>query len=607
MIRPVIDPTLAEWHGRHNGAAFLSPTALSVAPLALTRLAFVGSCHLITWGFHRTNPSGVPVDVINTNNGSPPPPYDPDMNYDFQVVQMPLAGLMGRQFATLGMATAEAHEKLFTLACKRLAFKLDSLLTWNTSHGVLTFVANFLAPQANPLGKLFPRFDMRNPEYFVSRLNEYLESIVTQRKNTYILDLDRIAASLGRRYLQDDLVNATNHNATVAPHTRISGRMEPIAYLRDHFRLSRRDEYPNAVWAELIAMHRVVRQADAVKAVVLDLDDTLWNGVSGDMVDVSPLMIAGWPSGVVEALQYLKQRGILLAIISKNDEGRIREIWDKIFDRRISLTDFAAVRINWRPKAENMADILAGMNILPRSVVFVDDNPVERNAMQSAYPDMRILGRHPYYLRQTLLWASETQVASVTAESSNRTEMIQRQFEREDRRATMSREEFLQSASPNVSISVIDKTEHPRFARAFELINKTNQFNTTGRRWRHEDCERFLGHGGRYYVFDVEDNFAGHYGLVGVVLVSGASIEQWVMSCRVLGLGVEEAVMGTIIGRVRNDTHGDIRGRLLKTELNFPCRDLFSRCGFQEGDTFWTLPDTQVVPVPDHVTVTVAG
>ena len=125
MIRPVIDPTLAEWHGRHNGAAFLSPTSLSVAPLPLTRLAFVGSCHLITWGFHRTNPSGVPVDVINTNNGSPPPPYDPDMNYDFQVVQMPLAGLMGRQFATLGMATAEAHEKLFTLACKRLAARLE--------------------------------------------------------------------------------------------------------------------------------------------------------------------------------------------------------------------------------------------------------------------------------------------------------------------------------------------------------------------------------------------------------------------------------------------------------------------------------------------------
>ena len=341
-------------------------------------------------------------------------------------------------------------------------------------------------------------------------MNEHLESNIIRRKNAYILDLDRISASIGRRYIQDDLVYSTYHNTNLDQGQTVTNRMEPLARMGEHFDLLPRHVYPSMVWAELIAMHRVVCQADAVKAVVLDLDDTLWNGISGDIPDVGPWMRTGWPSGLAEALHYLKRRGILLAIISKNDEGRIRDIWNKIFDRNLSLTDFAAVRINWRPKAENMADILAGMNILPRSVVFVDDNPVERSAMKSAYPDMRILGRHPYYLRQTLLWASETQVASVTAESSNRTAMIQRQFEREDRRASMSREEFLQSASPTVSLSVIDGTEHPQFARALELINKTNQFNTTGRRWRHEDCQRFLGNGGRFHVFDVEDNFAGH-------------------------------------------------------------------------------------------------
>ncbi len=608
MRPPVVDPSLAASYPHHNDDAFLAPTALSVAPVPLTRLAFIGSCHLTIWGFHRANPSGVPVDVINTNNASRPPPYDPNKHYDFQVAQIALVSLItGKQLAIQTSQAAATYEKLFALACRRMEYQLDILLAWNASHGLLTFVANFLTPQANPVGRLFPRFDLRNPEYFISRLNEHLESNIIRRKNAYILDLDRISASIGRRYIQDDLVYSTYHNTNLDQGQTVTNRMEPLARMGEHFDLLPRHVYPSMVWAELIAMHRVVCQADAVKAVVLDLDDTLWNGISGDIPDVGPWMRTGWPSGLAEALHYLKRRGILLAIISKNDEGRIRDIWNKIFDRNLSLTDFAAVRINWRPKAENMADILAGMNILPRSVVFVDDNPVERSAMKSAYPDMRILGRHPYYLRQTLLWASETQVASVTAESSNRTAMIQRQFEREDRRASMSREEFLQSASPTVSLSVIDGTEHPQFARALELINKTNQFNTTGRRWRHEDCQRFLGNGGRFHVFDVEDNFAGHYGLVGVVLVSGASIEQWVMSCRVLGLGVEEAVMGTITGRIRDEAGGDIQGRLLRTELNFPCRDLFARCGFQEADTIWILPDARAVPVPDHVTVTVTG
>jgi FkbH-like protein len=604
MSQQIIDPSLPAAHEKHNGAAFLAPTELAIAPLQLTRVAFVGSCHLVNWGFHANNPSGAPVDVINTNYGSRPPPYDPERPYDFQVVQLPLRSLIPEGFlGNLPISTEDAHRDAYAAACDRMEFQLQNLMTWNTSHGVLTFVANFLAPQRNSIGCLFPRFDLRNPEYFVTRLNEQLEALVAKSRNAYVLDLDRISASLGRRYAQDDVVTSNSHNAALMPGKVITDRIEPMARLADHFEVSSRGAYPNAIWAEIVAMHRVIRQADAVKAVILDLDDTLWNGVSGDMAEVDYSMIEGWPIGVAEALLYLKKRGILLAIISKNDESRIREIWPKIYGRRLSLSDFAAIRINWRPKAENMADILAGMNILPRSALFVDDNPVERKAMQHAYPDMRILGRHPYYLRHTLLWAPETQIVSLTDESARRTEMVQRQFERENYRNAMSREEFLGTAAPTVKLKVINSTDDARLPRVLELLNKTNQFNTTGRRWTLEDLHHFLNQGGLLYTFEVEDNFGGNYGLVGVVATSGCRINQWVMSCRVLGLEIEEAVMATIVGKMRINGAIQVTGELVETDLNFPCRDLFSRCGFDGNGPSWTLPDQASLDVPSHVTV----
>jgi FkbH-like protein len=607
MSQSIIDPSLLAAYEKHNGAAFLTPTELAVTSLPLTRVAFVGSCHLVSWGFHAKNPSGVPVDVINTNYGSRPPPYDPARPYDFQVVQLPLRsfvpeGLLGN----LPISTEDAHRDAYAAACDRMEFQLQNLMTWNASHGVLTFVANFLTPQRNSIGCLFPRFDLRNPEYFIARLNERLEALVTKCRNAHILDLDRISASLGRRYTQDDAVTSNSHNAALMPGKIITDRVEPMARLGDHFEVSPRGAYPNAIWEEIVSMHRIIRQADAVKAVILDLDDTLWNGVSGDMVEVDPSMIEGWPIGLAESLLYLKKRGILLAIISKNDEGRIREIWPKIYGRRLSLSDFATIRINWRPKSENMADILAGMSILPRSVVFIDDNPVERSAMQHAYPDMRILGRHPYYLRHTLLWAPETQVVSLTEESARRTEMVQRQFERENYRSVMSRKEFLSTAAPTVRLRVIRNTDDPRFPRALELVNKTNQFNTTGQRWVLEDFYQFVKEGGLLYTFEVEDKIGGSYGLVGVVATSECHIDQWVMSCRVLGLEIEEAVMAMIVNKMRANGAKQVTGELVETDVNFPCRDLFSRCGFNGNGQSWTLTEDTLLDAPSHVTVDLA-
>jgi len=494
-----------------------------------------------------------------------------------------------------------AYRDAFATACQRLSFQLRPRLELASKADLLTFVVNYLVPQRNPIGILHRRFDFRNPEHFVQRLNEFLEEYVRGFANAYVLDVDRLAASIGRRFVQDDALAIFAHNTTWPTWGMITDRIEPVPPLSEFYDVRHLDLFQDLVWAELQTMFRVAQQADVVKLVAIDLDDILWHGVSGEMETISPEMLEGWPLGLAEALMYLKNRGVLLAIISKNEDARVRSLWDRMFVGRMQLSDFAVVKINWTPKTENMAAILRETNLLPRNVVFIDDNPAERKAMSLAYPDMRILGKHIYYLRRILLWSAETQSAGLTEESMRRTRMIQQQVVRDVDRKSLSRPEFLAQAGLKVSVSQIETASDPRFPRAHELINRTNQFNTTGQRWTASALTEFLESGGTIFVFEAIDRYTA-YGLVGVVLTEGATIRQWVMSCRVLGLDVEQFVMRRIVQTLRSRGADTIVASLLETDANFPCRDLFAKTGFtaEQDGSMWKLRD-EVIGDDDHI------
>ncbi|MDI7776354.1 HAD-IIIC family phosphatase [Asticcacaulis sp. EMRT-3] len=595
-------------YGQNTGANYLAPSSLEVTPTPLKRIALIGSCYMNAWAFQQSNLDGCHADFFTVNNGAPLPDIsEADIKaYDLQIIQMPLRSLIDYGLYSRGSwDNAQDAEDCFRQACDRLALLVDTYMDWNVRFGTLTFVANYYLPEMNPMGRLFPRFDFRNPEYLVSRLNEFLENYISKFNNCYIFDIDRVMASIGRRYIQGDKVEMT-WLGQVLPAQDLAGeqRMETAPALMGHYEYEALPLMRGALWRELVAMYRTVRQVDTVKLVVVDLDDTLWRGVSGDMTDVHGGIVEGWPLGVVEALLFLKKRGVLLAIISKNEESRIREIWHQIFYGLLTLEDFAAVRINWRPKAENMQEILQDINLLPRSVVFLDDNPVERAAMSRLFPDMRIFGRYPYYFRRMLLWSAETQSASVTAESGRRTEMVQAQLHREEQRKGLSREEFLMQAAPRVTLSQVGSAEDARFSRCLELINKTNQFNTTGRRWNLEEINTFFAQGGRLYVFDVVDKFTS-YGLVGVVMVKPSEIVQWVMSCRILGYQIEDAVMRTLLNDLFEGGAVSVSGTLKDTDVNYPCRDLFSKTGFEKvADTLFSIGPDQNRPMPPHIDLT---
>jgi FkbH-like protein len=592
----------------HNGAKYLCPSDLSVTAAPMRRVIVIGSCFVQALGLTNTKGTGEhETEFLLTNNVSRLPDLPPKepTTYDLQVIQIALRSVLpDSTLWHIPFADRHTHQAAFEAASSRLAFQLDSLLAWNKEFGIPAFVMNFLVPQQNPLGRLMPRYDLRNPAYFIERLNAELEELLSAYRDVYLLDVDKIAASLGRRYIQDDLVAHLSHNSVVVAPRFVEDRIELLRPLTEHYQINWSPIFCDAVWEEIAAMYRTLRQIDPVKLVVVDLDDTMWIGVSGEMETVGPEMVEGWPIGVAEALAFLKKRGVLLAILSKNDDERVSARWDDIFGGRLRLADFATRRINWNPKSTNMHEILAEVNLLPRNVVFIDDNPVERSAMKRAFPDMRVIGRYPYYVRRILLWSPEAQVAIITNASGRRSDMVKAQIDREAHRRTLTREEFLQSLGIKVRLFLV-RPEDAQFARTFELLNKTNQFNTTGKRWRSEEFLVEVSPETELFAFEVDDNYAS-YGLVGVLLVREAEIVQYVMSCRVVGLDVEIAALVTVINLMRRRGVATVNALFVTTDANLLCRDLYPSLGFTEQPGGWTLEEDAAVAVPGHIQVMLA-
>jgi FkbH-like protein len=206
------------------------------------------------------------------------------------------------------------------------------------------------------------------------------------------------------------------------------------------------------------------------------------------------------------------------------------------------LDDFVSVQIGWEPKAEAIARILEEFGLTPKSVVFVDDNPVERASVKAAFPEIRAIGANPFQIRRILVDAPETQVRLPTKETLAREAMVRRQKVREANRKALSRDDFLAGVNCHVKLKRIRDSRHSDHPRVFELLNKTKQFNTNGKRWAPMEVDTFFNDGGFVIAFTVEDKYTA-YGLVGVLLVKGSNIVQFVMSCRVLGLDVEIGVL----------------------------------------------------------------
>ena len=586
----------------HNGARYRTPLDLQLTPDAGGRYLVIGGC--LAQAFPevgmRINPA-MRGDFVLLNNLDvlPPIPAEQAAAYEFQIIHLPLRTILGSAYFALPN-DLQAHEVFLQETEEYLQRFLANALRLNDERKLTSYVLGFLVPQQSPLGRFQPRYDLRNIVHFIERLNMFLAAQLAKRENAWFVDVDQISSGIGKKRCQDDMVWSYTHGTTLSDgdHEHDQQRLDAPGLMQHHYE-QKWVEFFEATLQEVFAMARTLRGSDPVKLVVVDLDDTLWRGVAAEG---SLGILEGWPMGFIETLLILKRRGILLAIVSKNDEAFIRTHWGRIIQGQISLDDFAAVRINFRSKVVNLAGILADLNLRPQNVVMIDDHPVERAAVQAALPKVRVLGQHPYYLKRVLLWAAETQTASISAESTVRTQMVQAQIKRESARRELAPSQFLATLQLEASISRLVSTRDLELSRALELINRTNQFNTTGERHSVESCHQRFEAGCTLYVLQVQDRFT-RYGLVGAAWFENGCIEQLVLSCRVLGLQLEDTFLA-YIAQAENAAAGPLRARLRHTEANMPCRTLYSRSGFvpSVGDeTLWVRMQPEPLRVPAHV------
>jgi FkbH-like protein len=583
----------------HNGKHYHVPSDLRVGDTKHKNILLIGSCLSESLGarinqYLKDLKSNNKISHILVNNTSrlPAQPDLPISDYSFQIIQPPLRRIIHEgNYIRLDFKDLNALAELEERSIMLLDRFIENYMGYHTSHGLSTFITGFMVPQQNPLGRLMPKHDLSNIQHTVRRLNERIEIICRSRKNVHYVDIDEIASMIGKRHILDDSIGSISHGSVAGDydyeHDR--RRIHPPEPFSRHHEL-KTHEFLDAVWNDILSRYKTLTQQDPIKIVILDLDDTLWRGVLAED-GIAPNGLEGWPIGLLEAISFLKKRGILLAIASKNNEQLIREKWHEIFHGKLLMDDFASVKINWSPKPLNIREILDEVKLLPSNALFIDDNPAEREAVKQAFPDIRVLGEDLYYLRRILLWAPELQVPFITDESSKRTEMIQAQVVREHSRKSMSREEFLASLELQVDGMHINSPDHPDYERAVELLNKTNQFNTTGKRWSPEELGRFFVEGGVFHAFKVTDKFTA-YGLVGLLLVQGNCIRQFVMSCRVVGLDVEQQMLRTVIDHMDDP---ELTAEYVKTEKNHLCTDLYAQNGFElragEGGWVHTKPE----------------
>jgi FkbH-like protein len=596
-----------------DAAEFLFPSDLEVTKAGIKRVLIIGSCLAEDYikHLHAVAP-GVQFDYTLFNNVSDLPSID-GKTYDFQYVVLPLRHIVSDLvinfplYLESGVANA-----VFEHARQVLQLMLDSALKYNRERNLLTFVANFFVPQVPVAASLTQAGSRNDFATLVRRLNDVLAELVPAYRNAYVADAEAIANSLGKRYILDGMFGLYSHGATwheeldlwdtsPAHNAPPGGRIEPLPALTETY-ACQVDQLYKALWRQMECMFRTVNQIDMVKVVIFDLDDTMWRGqIAEHYADGAAWPQAhGWPLGVWEAVHHLRARGIVTAICSKNDEGLVRARWERAaVSSWISLDHFALKEINWRPKAENIANILKAASLRAKSCVFVDDNPVERGAVKAAFPDIRTIGANPHLTKRILLWSPETQLAARSAETANREASIRQMQLRETDRTTLSREEFLSSLGCSVTIKEIAQ-DHPEFQRSIELLNKTNQFNTTGIRWNVAQIGELYRLDARLFNFTVADKYS-NYGVVGVVIYRAGVFAQFAMSCRVLGLEIETSVLHAIMARLAaEESRGEYYGRVIDTDANMVSRDIYTKSGFgtlegQEGTFVWRQ---SAIPAP---------
>lgn len=451
----------------------------------------------------------------------------------------------------------EAEEKLAAEVLRWQSF-------WDAccSMGAIVIQNNFEFPNVRVMGS-FEAVDRRGAVRFVRRMNEALARYAEAHRGFLVNDINYLAAELG-----------------------LDHWFSPTMWYAYQYALDL-----SAVPALCASIANIIKSlyGKNKKSIACDLDNTLWGGVIGDDGVQGIQLGEESPSGrAFTALQrYLKlvsQTGVLLNVNSKNEA----EIAKSGFSRPESVLheeDFICFTANWQPKDENLAQMASQLNLLPESFVFLDDNPAEREIVRRRFPQTAVpeLTEPEHYVR-TLARSGYFEVASLSADDKKRSEMYRENAQRAQAQAAFSDySDYLRSLEMKAVIAPFD-TAHA--ARITQLMNKTNQFNLTTRRYTDAEVSACMSDGNTLTLYaSLADRFGDNgivSALIGRVQDGILTIEEWVMSCRVFKRDLELAVFDALIAYCRTHNITSIEGDYLPTAKNAYVRTLYPTLGFSQ-------------------------
>ena len=435
----------------------------------------------------------------------------------------------------------------------------------NSQNGKI-IVSNFIFPTFSPFG-IYDCKIKHTLRDFVNSLNQIIKKMAEEHSSLYCMELDSFFLKFGEKNVKDeklrflaDIIVSPSHIPDLA---KIMMR-----YIKPLFGLTK-------------------------KCLVLDLDNTLWGGILGEE-GFDKISLDNKPPGNAflefqKVVLQLYNRGIILAINSKNNTSDVKEVFEKHPKMILKENNFADTQINWKDKASNMIEISKKLNIGIDSFVFWDDDPVNRELIKSQCPEITVIEvpKDPALYANTLRELDEFNSYSITLEDSQKGKMYAEQNLRKRNEKKFSNlDEFLSSLQIQVIIKKADKFAIPRIS---QLTMKTNQFNLTTKRYSPEKIEEIIN-SSKYLIktFSVQDKF-GDNGLTGLYIVNKEEPKKWkidtfLMSCRVMGRNIEKVMMVDLIDEAIKEKIESISGEYIYTKKNEVTKELYQKLGFSRLD-----------------------
>lgn len=447
------------------------------------------------------------------------------------------------------------------------------------TKGLVVF-QTIATPAHTPHGNLFEENRLyRTIQLFNGKLSE----MAKEGANGFLLDTDRVIRWIGEERARD-LRGLYAFSQPFSHDFILRGCQEWMSYIR-------------------------AMVGKTKKCIVVDLDNTLWGGVVGE---VGPLGIAlgtDYPGNAFQQFQRLLveyyDRGIILAINSRNNPEDVKEVFEKNPHMVLQESHFSAMAINWKTKAENLVTIAQELNIGLDSLVFFDDDAMNREMVRTQLPEVLVpdFSLSPEEYGKTLLQLHAFHSLRLTEEDKERGRMYaEERARRTVQAAAPDVASYLATLGIEIDLSLNDRSLIPRLA---QLTQKTNQFNLTTQRLSEQDIASLMDGGAFIFAGDIRDKF-GSYGVTIMAIIQPTSqtyadLHTFLMSCRVMGRRVEEAFFAACAQQLVEKGYGQMTASFIPTKKNPPISGFLPSIGAEEtaqgesGTVMYTISLAQAI------------